>query len=194
MNSTTWDVSKQIKLKFDGEHSGVGQLDAARIRYRKFALVNNPAIEADTTGNRRYYKVFNVAVSDAKNAMLVPVTQDVDLVGIFGGNGVILPAALRARAYVFLEDILGIEHPDTIPWIKDGEVAFEAKTKLLIDHLAGGEALATFGADGSIRTSFFNPNLTVFDKITGGGYVVLDGAYNNPIAPIAIGALGKLLP
>ncbi len=92
-----------------------------------------------------------------------------------------------------VEIIVGIQHPDTIPWVMEGEVAFEAKTRLFIDHLESGEALAAFGADGSALAGFFDPVLTVFDQATKGGYVFLKGAHNNPYARTAIGALGKLL-
>jgi hypothetical protein len=128
-----------------------------------------------------------------KAARLVKVTQDVDLVAVLGGDSSILAAKIRAKAYEYLENILGIQHPDTVPWVMGGEVEFEAKTKLLVNHLEGGEALAVFGADGSVRAGFFNPVLTVFDTVTKGGYVFLEGAYNNPYARAAIGALGKLL-
>jgi hypothetical protein len=128
-----------------------------------------------------------------KHARLVKVTQDLDLVALLGGDGSILPAKIRAKGYEYLENILGIQHPDTIPWVMEGEVAFEAKTKLLVDHLEGGEALAVFGADGGVLAGFFNPVLTVFDQATKGGYVFLEGAYNNPYARAAVGALGRLL-
>lgn len=190
---STWDVANQIKLEFGGADSGVGQLDKARVRYRRFELADNPAIVHDKRGNSRYYKRFRVAKSGAKGADLVAVTQDVDLVAVLAGNLTILPAALRAKAYEYLEDILGIEHADTAPWVMNGEALFKAKTDLLVDHLEGGEALAVFGPDAGVRTAFLEPNLSVFDKVTKGGFLALVGAYNDVRAPIAKGALGKLL-
>lgn len=181
-----WSKQKEIELMFDGAGSGVPELDAGRTLYRRFAL-------EQVKTEKRYYKRFMVGNKAGKTARLVKVTQDVDLVAILGGDGSILAAKIRAKAYEYLENILGIQHPDTIPWVMEGEVAFEAKTRLLIDHLEGGEALAVFGADGGVRAGFFNPVLTVFDKATKGGYVFLEGAYNNPYARAAVGALGKLL-
>ena len=181
-----WSKQKEIELMFDGAGSGVPELDANRTLYRRFEL-------EQVKTEKRYYKRFMVGNKAGKNARLVKVTQDVDLVAILGGDGSILAAKVRAKAYEYLENILGIQHPDTIPWVMDGEIAFEAKTKLLIDHLEGGEALAVFGADGSVLAGFFDPVLTIFDQATKGGYVFLKGAYNNPYARAAIGALGKLL-
>ena len=182
-----WSREQKIELKFDGKGSGVPELDANRTIHRRFEL-------EQVRTEKRYYKRFKVGNKAGAKARLVSVTQDVDLVAILGGNGSILSPRLRAKAYEYLENILGIQHPDTIPWVKDGEVAFEAKTKLLMDHLEGGEALATFGADGSVRAAFFNPVLTVFNEATKGGFVFFEGAYNNPYAREAIGALGRLLP
>ena len=50
-----------------------------------------------------------------------------------------------------------------------------------------------FGANGSVDAGYFNPTMTVFNKTTNGGYIYFDGAYNNPYAPEAIGALAKQL-
>ncbi len=182
-----WTLTKRIQLAFDGAGSLVGELDHERTVYRRFAMDDRSKIQG------RYYQKLQVGIRAGENAPLAFVTQDVDLVAVLGGDNSILLPKLRAKAYEYLENILGIQHPDTVPWIKDGEVAFEAKSKLLVDHIKGGEALAVFGADGSARAGFFDPYMTVFNKVTKGGYVFFKGAYNNPYGPIAIGSLGKLL-
>jgi hypothetical protein len=182
-----WAKERKIEVYFDGAGSGVPELDATRKSKRTFKL------EPATDKKGRYYKRFLVGQTTSPTAKLVRITQDVDLVAILGGNGQILPAKLRAKVYEFLEDVLGIQHPDTIPWMDDGEVSFDRKTGLLVDHLEGGEAMAAFGPNGSVRAAFFDPKLTVFDRTTKGGYVFLKGAFNDPYAPIATGALGALL-
>ena len=180
------DLTKQIELRFDGAGSSAAALDEDRTVYRRFEL------EQVKTMNRPYGRLM-VGVKPGDAARLARVTQDVDTVAVLGGNGQILSPAARVKAYEYLENILGIQHPDTVPWILNGEIAFEAKIKLLVDHLAGGEPLAVFGANGSVNAGYFNPTMTVFNKTTNGGYIYFDGAYNNPYAPEAIGALAKQL-
>jgi hypothetical protein len=180
----TWEATGQIKLYFDGAGSGVSELDAERVVYRRFELQQVPTEE-------RYYRRLMVGNKPGKTARLVRVTQDVDTVAVLGADSSILSPALRAKVYIFLEDHLGIQHPDTVPWVMDGEVLFNAKLDLLKDHLFGGEALAVFGADGSVRAGYWNPFLTIFDPETKGGYIFFQGAYNNPYAHFVASVINK---
>lgn len=84
------------------------------------------------------------------------VTQDVDLAALLSSRGDFLSAAVRAKLYEYLSDVLGIEHPETVSWINEGELEqakqtlFGGKLKELRRLLpGGGEALAVFGADGT---------------------------------------------
>jgi hypothetical protein len=114
------------------------------------------------------------------------------LVAILGGDSSILARSLAAKVYVYLEDVLGIQHPDTVPWVLDGDVLSNAKLDLLKDHLDGGELLGVFGADGSVRAAYWNPFLTVFDPETKGGYIFFQGAYNNPYAKLIASTIQRL--
>jgi hypothetical protein len=180
----TWEATGQIKLYFDGAGSGVSELDAERVVYRRFELQQVPTED-------RYYRRLMVGNKPGKTARLVRVTQDVDSVAVLGADSSILSPALRAKVYIFLEDHLGIQHPDTVPWVMDGEVLFNAKLDLLKDHLFGGEALAVFGADGSVLAGYWNPFLTIFDPETKGGYIFFQGAYNNPYAHFVASVINK---
>jgi hypothetical protein len=111
---------------------------------------------------------------------------------VLGGDSSILARELAAKVYVYLEDTLGIQHPDTVPWVLDGDVLSNAKLDLLKDHLVGGEQLAVFGADGSVLAGYWNPFLTVFDPVTKGGYIFFQGAYNNPYAKLIASAILRL--
>ncbi len=51
----------------------------------------------------------------------------------------------RSKVYEYLSDLIGIEHGETPSWIKNGEIIFQAKAKILADAIPGGEALAVFG-------------------------------------------------
>ena len=182
-----WTLTKRITLMFDGASSGLGELDAERTVHRRFEAVQDRRIKD------RVYERLMVGVKAGENARLARITQDVDAVAVLGGNGSVLPRPIAAKVMSHLMNFLDIEHPDTLPWVKDGEFFFEAKTKLLADHLPGGEALAVFDPSGGVRTAFINPHLSVYNPTTRGGFLALDGAYSNPYAPIATGALAKLI-
>jgi hypothetical protein len=181
----TWETTGQIKLYFDGAGSGVGELDKTRVVYRRFELQQVKTMD-------RYYRRLLVGDGPGKTARLFRVTQDVDTVAVLGGDSSILARELAAKVYVYLEDTLGIQHPDTVPWVLDGDVLSNAKLDLLKDHLVGGEQLAVFGADGSVLAGYWNPFLTVFDPVTKGGYIFFQGAYNNPYAKLIASAILRL--
>jgi hypothetical protein len=114
-----------------------------------------------------------------KGSLMVPVTQDVDMMAILTADGQILSAQLRAEAYEYLSNILGIQHGETPSWILDGEIIFQAKAKQLADAIPGGEALAVFGPDGSVTAGFYNAALSTFNNVTKTGTIFFDGGYNN---------------
>jgi hypothetical protein len=114
---------------------------------------------------------------------LVPVTQDVDVAAILSDNSEIASAVIRTKVYEYLSDKLGIEHPETVSWINDGEILFGAKFKELARLVyGGGEGLAVFGPDFSVRAGFLNPALTIYNSATQGGRIFFQGGYNNPYA------------
>jgi hypothetical protein len=179
----TWDTTGRIKLKFNGTDNGVPSAD--RYYYRDFAL-------EQVKTHPRYYKRLMVGNKPGKGARLVKVTQDVDSVAVLAANNTILSPELRAQVYTYLADIIGIEHPETISWIKNGEILFETKAKLLADHLAGGEALAVFGPTGTVTAGFFNSALCIFNTATKGGTIIFDGGFNDPYAKAVTSLAVKL--
>jgi len=131
-------------------------------------------------GKDRTYEQILVGNKPDNAGRLVPVTQDVDLMAILSANGSILSASERTQAYIHLSDVLGIEHPETPTWVKDGEIMFQAKAKQLADVTTGGEPLAVVSPTGSVTAGFFNSALTIFDSVTHGGRIFFEGGYNDP--------------
>jgi hypothetical protein len=165
-----------ISWDFDGTSNGAAYV---RKQNRRFGLYKT--VPKGSSSERYYAKVL-VGREPGKLARLVPITQDVDMMALLQPNGALLPANLRAKAYAYLSNILGIEHGETPSWLEDGEIIFQAKAKQLADTIPGGEPLLIAGPDGSVRAGFYDPQLTIFDKATKTGYIIFKGGYNNPFA------------
>ena len=73
---------------------------------------------------------------------------------------------------------VGTQHGETLSWLKNGDILFDTKAKLLADHLPGGELLAVFGPDGSVRAATINAGLTIFNNTTKSVILRLDGAFS----------------
>ena len=101
-------------------------------------------------------------------------------VGVVIASGEILDAVQRSKVYEYLSDLIGIEHGETPSWIKNGEIIFQAKAKILADAIPGGEALAVFGPNGSVTAGFYNAALTTFNNVNKTGRIFFEGGYNNP--------------
>lgn len=165
-----------ISWDFDGTSNGAAYV---RKQTRRFDLYKT--VPKGSSPERYYAKVL-VGQKPGKLARLVPITQDVDMMALLQPNGALLPADLRAKAYAYLSNILGIEHGETPSWLAEGEIIFQAKAKQLADTIPGGEPLLIAGPDGSVRAGFYDPQLTIFDKASKTGYIIFKGGYNNPFA------------
>jgi hypothetical protein len=189
-----WDDAKIIKTVNSAEKTGFIDWDfngtsngAAIVRKqrRRFALYKSTP--KGSSPSRFYAKVL-VGEKPGKIARLVPITQDVDMMALLASNGSLLAPELRAKAYSYLANILGIEHGETPSWLEDGEIIFQAKAKQLADTIPGGEPLLIAGPDGSARVGFYDPALTIFDTVAKTGYIIFRGGYNNPFS-VAISKL-----
>jgi hypothetical protein len=167
-----------INWSFNGSDNGAP--GANKSSRRRFG-VYQPKHDIPGGAGRTYEQVL-VGDKPGLKGHLVPVTQDVDMMAALGANGSILSAEQRTKVYLYLSDVLGIEHPETPTWIKDGEMLFKAKAKQLADTIPGGEALAVFGPDSSVRAGFYNPALCLFNNVTKGGAIFFEGGYNNAYA------------
>jgi hypothetical protein len=179
----TSEITGEISWGFNGADNGVAA--ANRTEYRNFALgrQRNPV---KAGGASRTYREVLVGNKPGGRGIgrLVPVTQDVDLMAITAANGEILSPAERLDAYIHLSDIIGIEHPETPTYIKNGEFLFENKVKYLVDVTPGGEPLAVFAPSGAVTAGFFDPALTIFDTATHEGRIFFQGGYNNPYSTL----------
>jgi len=183
-----WNNAKIIKTINHAEKTGFIDWDfngtsngapIVRKQRRRFALYKTTP--KGSSANRFYAKVL-VGRSPGTLARLVPITQDVDMMALLSANGKLLAPELRAKAYAYLSNILGIEHGETPSWLENGEIIFQAKAKQLADTIPGGEPLLIAGPDGSVRAGFYDPALTIFDTVAKTGYIIFKGGYNNPFA------------
>jgi len=101
------------------------------------------------------------------------------MMAVLTASGEILDALQRSKVYEYLSDLIGIEHGETPSWIKNGEIIFQAKAKILADAIPGGEALAVFGPNGSVTAGFYNAALTTFNNVNKTGRIFFEGGYNN---------------
>jgi hypothetical protein len=179
----TSETTGEISWGFNGADNGVAA--ANKTEYRSFGL-RNQANPVKAGGAKRTYQQVLVGnkPGGAGIGRLVPVTQDVDLMAVTSANGEILNADQRLAAYVHLSDIIGIEHPETPTYIKNGEFIFESKVKYLADVTPGGEPLAIFSPTGAVTAGYFDPALTIFDTATHEGRIFFQGAYNDPYSTL----------
>jgi hypothetical protein len=168
-----------IDWDFNGTSNGAPYV---RTQVRRFGLFKT--VPKGGSADRYYAKVL-VGQRAGKVARLVPITQDVDMMALLSANGKLLAPELRAKAYAFLSNILGIEHGETPSWLEDGEIIFQAKAKQLADTIPGNEPLLIAGPDGSVRAGFYDPKLTIFDTVNLTGYIIFRGGYNNPFTKAA---------
>lgn len=175
------DHAGEIDWGFNGSDNGAPGADVTDKRRFHLHQVRGARMLDGRTA--RIYKRVYVGSGRNLTGRLVRVTQDVDLGALLSANGELLSPELRAKAYQYFSDVLGIEHPETPTWIKDGEILFKAKVKEL-SRVApgGGEVLAVFGPDGSARAGLINPALTIFNATTKGGTIIFEGGYNNVFA------------
>lgn len=180
---STSETTGEISWGFNGADNGVAA--ANKTEYRGFGLKNQPNPVAAGGAKRTYQQVLvSNKVGGAGIGRLVQVTQDVDLMAVTSANGEILSADQRLAAYIHLSDIIGIEHPETPTYIKNGEFLFESKVKYLADVTPGGEPLAVFAPTGAVTAGFFDPGLTIFDTATHDGRIFFQGAYNDPYSTL----------
>lgn len=179
----TSEASGEISWGFNGADNGVPAANRAEHRSFELGRSYNPV---KAGGKDRTYQQILVGNKPGGRGIgrPVPVTQDVDLMAITAANGEILSAEDRLKAYIHLSDIIGIEHPETPTFIKDGEFLFESKVKYLVDVTPGGEPLAIFSPSGAVTAGYFNPALTIFDTATHEGRIFFEGAYNDPYSTL----------
>jgi hypothetical protein len=145
---------------------------------RRFAL--QPVAQKNLIGIRPTgTQYFQVELGDATGGLgvLRRVTGDIDVVAITRANGEILDAGERAQLYIDLQGAISMQHGETLSWLKNGDILFDIKAKLLAAHLPGGELLAVFGPDGSVRAAAINAGLTIFNTATNSVVLHLDGAF-----------------
>ena len=166
----------KVNIGFDVNAQGVvGPNQAVN---RRFALdaVNSKSLVGYRPAGSQY---FQVELGDASGGLgtLRRVTGDIDIVAITKANGEILSPSERAQLYIDLQGAVGMQHGETLSWLKNGDILFDLKAKLLAAHLPGGELLAVFGPDGSVRAATIYAGLTIFNETTKSVVLHLDGAF-----------------
>jgi hypothetical protein len=167
----------KVNIGFDVNAQGVvGPNQAIN---RRFALepVSSKSLVGYRPAGTQY---FQVELGDGSGGLgtLRRVTGDIDIVAITKADGEILSAGERAQLYIDLQGAVGMQHGETLSWLKNGDILFDTKAKLLADHIPGGELLAVFGPDGSVRAAAINAALTIFNTTTQSVILRLDGAFS----------------
>jgi hypothetical protein len=117
---------------------------------------------------------------DNGSGAFVPITGDVDVVGVTSTNGTLLSPQQRLTIYQSLQsaDGVGMQHGETLSWLTGGE----AQVKLLLDHVGdNAERLLVFDPAGGARTATIDAVHTTFtaaDNSLNGVWFV--GAYKTP--------------
>lgn len=89
------------------------------------------------------------------------ITGDVDWVHFSWLDGTPLSPEVAGKLYGLLSRYAGLQHGDTISWIKEGQIIFKAKANQLIDYVTGEKALLEVTGD-SLRAVRIKPELTRF--------------------------------
>jgi hypothetical protein len=160
-----WDAQGEIKGKWPWQESGVDpKVQSDEIKDFKFRLGKD-----EFDGNAKVPEVFN-----HKTGKWASITGDIDLVSVTKADG----SALSQEEYVkvlkeLADSPLGIQHPDSTVWIKDGKFWFKQKEEYLIS-----KGNVQFGPDGVPRSVSFNQALSDPEKWTKFLYrIVWDGGY-----------------
>ena len=167
----------RVNVGFDVNAQGV--VGPNQAKYRRFEL--NQVSQKQLLGVRPHgtqYFQFELGDSSGGLGILRRVTGDIDVVAITKANGELLDAAARTLLYEDLQGAVGMQHGETLSWLKNGDILFDTKAKLLADHIPGGELLAVFGPDGSVRAAAINAGLTIFNNTTKSVILRLDGAFS----------------
>jgi hypothetical protein len=142
-----WNNADTIKGKWPWQESGVDpSVQADQIKDYKFRLrpdANDP--------DALVPEVFNPVTKRFGS-----ITGDIDLVAVTKADG----SSFSQEEYVkvlreLAESPLGIQHPDSTVWIKDGEFWFDKKK----DYLAS-DGNVQFGPDGKARSVAFDEPLS----------------------------------
>ena len=118
------------------------------------------------------------------------ITGDIDLVAITKANGYIMTPAEKLDIYKNLQDMVGIQHGDTLNWLENAELFGPHAASLLSDHVPGAEPLVVFDPTGAARVNFINPKLTFKNAVDKQARIWYVGGYRNPRA--AASHLGQL--
>ncbi len=104
------------------------------------------------------------------------VTGDIDLIAITKADGTALSDVEHVKILKRLAQDLGVQHPESATWVKNGKFWFKAKENYLTND--GKCCLAQFGPDGRARAVAFNSKLSDFANATKLNYrVVWKGGY-----------------
>ena len=142
-----WNEAKTIKGKWPWQESSVDPaIQKDQIKAYKFRLRPD---EFDASA--QVPEVFNPVTKEWGS-----VTGDIDLVAVTKADG----SSFTQEEYVkILKELasspLGIQHPDSTVWVKDGKFWFKAKE----DYLAS-KGNVQFGPDGKYRSVQFNQALS----------------------------------
>ena len=166
----------KVNIGFDRTAQGV--IGPNQAKWRRFSL--DPVSQKSLIGYRPLgTDYFRLELGDSSGGLgiLRRITGDIDVVAITKANGEILGPAERAQLYIDLQQGIGMQHGESLSWLLNGDFLFNIKAKLLSAHLPGGELLAVFGPDGSVRAASINAALTIFNKTTNSVILRLDGAF-----------------
>jgi len=105
-----------------------------------------------------------------EGGVLKYISGDIDWVHFSFLDGTPLDSDTARLLYDLMHRYVGMQHPETITWIKLGQAVFKGKANQLVDFLKGGKALLEVSGD-ELRATRIVPELTRF-KNTGRAHLI----------------------
>lgn len=165
-----------IPVGFNYADNGIPE--AARpTKYTQVEFEMRPVSSPD---GKQYFEVYIQKGKDPNR--MRRVTGDVDVLDIRKADGTALTVEERLDVYENLQELIGLQHPESTTWIRNGEAMFDAKEDLFAGHALGGEPLVQFAPDGVPRAVFVDRAYSWFESADS-HFVWFHGGYKLPKAP-----------
>ena len=188
-NYFAWDESNTMPWpgKPDGQNLAL-DYEANPVGVANVKGQNGFKLQEQTgTDGKKYWEIFveDQRLSDLPlNERFKRVTGDLDGLDFRSADGSVLSDEALIKVWEGLNEISGLDHGETISWVKDKTTLFAFKESILKAHSVGpnGDPLVQFGADGAVRNVLIDPKLTVFDTTPNSRkhFVYFKGGYQTP--------------
>ncbi len=128
-----------------------------------------------------------------EHGVLKYISGDIDWVHFSFLDGTPLDEVTASVLYKLMNQYAGLQHPETITWIRDGMTMFKGKANQLLDYAVGPAKKALLEVSGdSTRAVRINEKLTRFDVNGRGHQIFFDGGLKSTARATKVQALEAL--